>query len=182
MWKNIPNYLTTARVGLIPVFVGCAYLPGRTGLLLSTLFFAVAAITDWADGYIARRHGVQTPFGRFFDPVADKLLVLSALLLLLSQGRAPFVVVLVIMAREITIMALREYISCQGRGVPVSKVGKWKTGLQMAAIIMLLIQDGLLEGISFHLPGTVFLYMATILTLWSGYQYMAGAWSQIRDS
>lgn len=180
MWTNIPNYLTAARIGLIPIFVGCAYLPGRLGLLLSTAFFSVAAITDWADGYIARRHGVQTPFGRFFDPVADKLLVLSALLLLLDQERAPFVVVLVIMAREITIMALREYVSCQGEGVPVSWVGKWKTGFQMGAIIMLLLQDGLMPGLSLHLPGTAFLYVATVLTLWSGYQYLVGTWPQVR--
>lgn len=181
MWKNIPNYLTAARIGLIPVFVGCAYIPGRMGLLLSTLFFAVAAVTDWADGYIARRHGVQTPFGRFFDPVADKLLVLSALLLLLALGRAPFVVVLVIMAREITIMALREYISCAGGVVAVSRVGKWKTGFQMASILMLLVQDGLQEGLSFALPGVACLYVATLLTVWSGYQYMKDAWPQLRE-
>lgn len=181
MERNLPNLLTATRVLLIPVFISLSHLPGTVGLLLSTIFFSLAAITDWADGYLARRHGLQTPFGRFFDPVADKLLVVSALTLLVDLERAPLFLVLLIVAREITIMGLREYMSGLGSGVPVSRLGKWKTGFQMTAIIMLLVQDGLF-GISFHYSGLVCLYLSTILTLWSGYYYLVEAWPHIRGA
>ncbi|MBF0142663.1 MAG: CDP-diacylglycerol--glycerol-3-phosphate 3-phosphatidyltransferase [Magnetococcales bacterium] len=175
---NLPNSLTAVRVFLIPFFVGFAFLPGRPGLILSTLFFSLAAITDWADGYIARRRGLYTSFGRFFDPVADKLLVISALLLLLSEGRAHLLLVMVILAREIIIMALRERMSGLGMGVPVSSIGKWKTGFQMAAIIMLLLQDGLFD-IPFQIPGTFCLYISALLAVWSGYVYFTDAWPKM---
>ena len=180
LW-NLPNLLTAARIGLIPVFIALVYLPKPWGLILSTTFFGLAALTDWADGYYARKTGALTRFGKFFDPVADKLLVISALLLLVSRDATLLVPVLVIAAREITIMALREFMSGQDGGVPVSWIGKWKTGFQMAAIIMLLLQDGLF-GIPFQTPGVICLYVAVVLTLWSGYDYMARAWSRISDS
>ncbi|MBF0620915.1 MAG: CDP-diacylglycerol--glycerol-3-phosphate 3-phosphatidyltransferase [Magnetococcales bacterium] len=177
LW-NLPNTLTASRIVLIPFFVGCSYLPGRLGQILPALFFALAAITDWADGYLARRRGELTTFGKFFDPVADKLLVLSALILLVSLDQAPLIVVLIIMAREITIMALREFMSGQGGGVPVSWTGKWKTGFQMAAIIMLMLQGSL--TISLVIPGLFCLYASALLTLLSGAQYMMRAWPSIR--
>ncbi|MBF0342321.1 MAG: CDP-alcohol phosphatidyltransferase family protein, partial [Magnetococcales bacterium] len=117
MTWNLPNILTATRIALIPFFIGCAYLPDRWGLIMSALFFSLAALTDWADGYIARRSGLLTDFGRFFDPVADKLLVISAIVLLLSLERAPFSLVLIILAREITVMALRERMAGLGRSV-----------------------------------------------------------------
>lgn len=176
---NLPNLLTAIRIILVPVFVGFSYFPGRRGLILSAVFFSLAAITDWADGYIARRQGLLTQFGRFFDPVADKLLVISALVLLVSNGHAPLTLVLVILAREITVMALRERMAGLGHGVPVSNMGKWKTGFQMTAIIMLLVQDGL-WGVPFQWPGLVCLYISTGLTLVSGYSYLQVAWPKLQ--
>ncbi|MBF0613610.1 MAG: CDP-diacylglycerol--glycerol-3-phosphate 3-phosphatidyltransferase [Magnetococcales bacterium] len=175
---NLPNLLTATRIILIPFFIGCAFLPDRLGLILSTLFFSLAALTDWADGYIARRSGLSTDFGRFFDPVADKLLVISAIVLLLALGRAPLLLVLIILAREITIMALRERMAGLGMTVPVSSLGKWKTGFQMTAIIMLLVQDALF-GIPFQIPGLLCLVVAIIFSLWSGFLYLVSAWPAI---
>ncbi|MBF0272928.1 MAG: CDP-diacylglycerol--glycerol-3-phosphate 3-phosphatidyltransferase [Magnetococcales bacterium] len=175
---NLPNILTATRIALIPFFIGFAFLPDPLGLILSAMCFSLAALTDWADGYIARRSGMLTDFGRFFDPVADKLLVISAIVLLLSLGRAPLTLVLIILAREITIMALRERMAGLGRSVPVSALAKWKTGFQMTAIIMLLVQDSLF-GISFHWPGVFFLGVAMVFSLWSGYVYLLSAWPWI---
>ena len=177
---NLPNTLTATRILLIPFFVGFSYLPGQWGFLLSALFFSLAAITDWADGYIARRHSLLTQFGRFFDPVADKLLVISALVLLVANGHAPIVLVLIILAREITVMALRERMAGLGHRIPVSTTGKWKTGFQMTAIIMLLVQNGLWD-IPFQLSGVVFLYISTCLTLVSGYHYFRDAWPKLQS-
>ncbi|GAB0056830.1 CDP-diacylglycerol--glycerol-3-phosphate 3-phosphatidyltransferase [Candidatus Magnetaquicoccaceae bacterium FCR-1] len=176
---NLPNTLTATRIALIPFFIGSAYLPDRWGLILSALFFSLAAITDWADGYVARRSGLLTDFGRFFDPVADKLLVISAIVLLLSLDRAPLTLVLIILAREITIMALRERMAGLGLKVPVSGLAKWKTGFQMTAIIMLLVQDGLFD-VPFQWPGLFFLGVAAVFSLWSGYAYLVTAWPAIQ--
>ena len=176
---NLPNALTAARIGLIPFYVAFFYLPGTVGLILSALFFSLAALTDWADGYFARRQGLNTQFGRFFDPVADKLLIVTALVLLVSDHRAPTVLVLIILAREITIMALRERMAGLGLSVAVSNAGKWKTGFQMTAIIMLLVQDGLF-GIPFQWPGLICLYCSAGFTLWSGYSYLTASWPRLQ--
>ncbi|MBF0427746.1 MAG: CDP-diacylglycerol--glycerol-3-phosphate 3-phosphatidyltransferase [Magnetococcales bacterium] len=176
---NLPNTLTATRIVLIPFFIGLSYLPGRWGLILSAVLFSLAALTDWADGYIARREGLLTDFGRFFDPVADKLLVISAFVLLLALNRAPLILVLTLLAREITIMALRERMAGLGVSIRVSGLAKWKTGFQMTAIIMLLVQDGLF-GIPFQWPGLFFLFVAVVFSLWSGYRYVVAAWPQIQ--
>lgn len=179
MW-NLPNALTLLRIVLIPFFVGFSFLPGTRGPLLAALFFGVAALTDWADGYFARRQGLLTSFGRFVDPVADKLLVISALVLLVSDGRAPLFLVMVLMAREVTVMALRERMAGLGLVVPVSQSGKWKTGFQMTAIILLLLHGGPF-GDGFDLPGLVFLSLSTIFSLYSGYRYLVDAWPQLHQ-
>lgn len=177
---NLPNGLTALRIVLIPFFVGFSSLPGEQGHLLSTVFFSLAALTDWADGYFARRQGLLTSFGRFFDPVADKLLVISALVLLVSDGRAPLFLVMFMLAREVTVMALRERMAGLGVPVPVSKSGKWKTAFQMTAIIMLLLQDALL-GIQFQFGGLFCLVISALFSLYSGYCYMVEAWPTIRQ-
>ncbi|MBF0109562.1 MAG: CDP-diacylglycerol--glycerol-3-phosphate 3-phosphatidyltransferase [Magnetococcales bacterium] len=178
---NLPNSLTALRIALIPFFVGCAYVPGRTGLILSTAFFGLAALTDWADGYFARQHGLATSFGRFFDPIADKLLVISALVLLVGMQRAPLLLVMVTLAREVMVMALRERMAGLGRPVFVSRGAKWKTGFQMTAILMLLVQDGLLDVPLQH-TGLFFLYLSTTLSIWSGFRYFVEAWPSIQKS
>ncbi|MBF0625190.1 MAG: CDP-diacylglycerol--glycerol-3-phosphate 3-phosphatidyltransferase [Magnetococcales bacterium] len=180
MVLNLPNTLTATRILLIPFMVASIYLPGGWGKIVPTAIFGIAALTDWADGYVARNWQMSSAFGRFFDPVADKLLVISALMLLVAEQRAPVVLVLLITAREITITALREFMAGVGGTVPVSRLGKWKTGFQMTAILMLLVQDGL-WGLPLDWPGLISLYICTILTLWSGYDYLAGAWTQIRE-
>lgn len=178
---NLPNSLTALRVVLIPFFVGCAYVPGRLGLVLSTAFFGLAALTDWADGYFARQQGLATNFGRFFDPIADKLLVISALVLLVGMQRAPLLLVMVTLAREIMVMALRERMAGLGRPVFVSKGAKWKTGFQMAAILMLLVQDGLM-GLPLQHIGLFFLYLSTTFSIWSGFRYFVEAWPMIQKN
>ncbi|MBF0161024.1 MAG: CDP-diacylglycerol--glycerol-3-phosphate 3-phosphatidyltransferase [Magnetococcales bacterium] len=176
---NLPNTLTATRILLIPFFVGFSYLPDRLGFILAALCFSLAALTDWADGYIARRQGLLTQFGRFFDPVADKLLVISALVLLVAQNHAPVILVLIIVAREITVMALRERMAGLGHRIPVSTTGKWKTGFQMTAIIMLLVQEAL-WGLPFQVLGEFFLYLSTAFTLLSGYHYFRYAWPKLQ--
>ncbi|MBF0447130.1 MAG: CDP-diacylglycerol--glycerol-3-phosphate 3-phosphatidyltransferase [Magnetococcales bacterium] len=177
---NLPNSLTALRILLIPFFVGFSTFPGELGYHLSALFFSLAALTDWADGYAARRQGLLTSFGRFFDPVADKLLVISALVLLVSDGRAPLFLVMIILAREVTVMALRERMAGLGVGVPVSKSGKWKTAFQMAAIIMLLLQSSLFD-IPFEHPGLLCLSISVLFSLHSGFRYLSSAWPRLQQ-
>ncbi|MBF0444473.1 MAG: CDP-diacylglycerol--glycerol-3-phosphate 3-phosphatidyltransferase [Magnetococcales bacterium] len=177
---NLPNGLTALRIVLIPFFVGFASIPGEQGHILSAVFFTLAAWTDWADGYVARRQGLLTSFGRFFDPVADKLLVISALVLLVSDGRAPLALVMIVLAREVMVMALRERMAGLGEGVPVSKSGKVKTALQMTAIVMLLLQSSF-GGIDFQLPGLALLFLSTLFSLLSGYRYFVQAWPRIQQ-
>ncbi|MBF0359298.1 MAG: CDP-diacylglycerol--glycerol-3-phosphate 3-phosphatidyltransferase [Magnetococcales bacterium] len=180
MIVNLPNGLTALRIILIPFFVGFSSLPGEDGYIMSAVFFSLAAWTDWADGYVARRQGLFTSFGRFFDPVADKLLVISALVLLVSDGRAPLALVMILLAREVTVMALRERLAGLSLPVPVSKSAKVKTAFQMTAIIMLLLQDGI-GGVNFQLPGLIFLFISTLFSLFSGYRYLIDAWPHLQQ-
>jgi len=175
---TISNQLTMGRVFLIPLFVAAFYLPDTYSYYMSTLIFGIAAFTDWLDGYLARSRNEITAFGRFLDPVADKLLVASALVLLVSDDRAPAILAIIIIGREIAIGALREWLAERSSIVKVSILGKWKTLIQMFAIGALLIHNTLF-GLNFHWLGTVLLWMAAILTLWSGYEYMYNAWPEL---
>jgi CDP-diacylglycerol--glycerol-3-phosphate 3-phosphatidyltransferase len=175
---NIPNTLTWARIALIPIFVGVFYLPENwIGLpqknLLATVFFIAAAITDWFDGYLARALNQTSAFGAFLDPVADKLMVAAALIMLVQLGRTDAIIAVIIIGREITISALREWMARVGESasVAVATVGKLKTAAQMVAIPMLLFNDTLL-GINMRLPGSILLYLAAALTLWSMGYYL----------
>jgi len=175
---TISNQLTMGRVFLIPLLIAAFYLPGSLAYYLSTLVFAIAALTDWLDGYLARSRNEITAFGRFLDPVADKLLVAAALVLLVSDDRAPAVLAIVIIGREIAIGALREWLAERASVVKVSQLGKLKTMIQMIAIGGLLIHNTII-GLNFHLIGTVLLWVAAILTLWSGYEYIHNAWPDL---
>ncbi|MFQ5519734.1 MAG: CDP-diacylglycerol--glycerol-3-phosphate 3-phosphatidyltransferase [Mariprofundus sp.] len=179
MQWTISNQLTISRVIIIPVFIGAYYLAGIWGHLLAALLFLLAAITDWLDGYLARKRHEVTPFGRFLDPVADKLLVAAALVLLVSSGHVPAVLAIIIIGREIAIGALREWLAQQATIVHVSLIAKWKTGMQMTAITMLLLHIDII-GISMHLLGLGLLWLAALLTLWSGYEYLRDAWPEMR--
>ena len=176
---NIPNLITWLRILLIPVFVSVLYLSDSTlsphfRNLIATAVFLLAAITDWLDGYLARRLNQYSAFGAFLDPVADKLMVAAALILLVKLGRADAIIAFIIIGREITISALREWMAQLGesRSVAVSMLGKVKTTFQMISIIMLLYHERLL-GINFQWIGSWLLDLAALLTLWSmGYYLM----------
>ena len=179
---NIPTTLTWLRIVLIPVFVGVYYLPdawlapaGKNWLAMS--IFAVAAITDWLDGWLARRLALTSAFGAFLDPVADKLMVAAALILLVALGRADAYLAIIIIGREIAISALREWMAEVGAGksVAVAFAGKLKTVAQMTAIIALLLYEPLIPGVSTPLLGTIALWIAVILTLWSMVHYLRKA-------
>ena len=175
---NIPNILTSIRIFLIPVFVGVFYLPWNGANVLTTIIFALAAITDWFDGYLARRWNQTSAFGAFLDPVADKLIVAVALVLLVQVNPTPLMAIpaAVIIGREITISALREWMAEIGQRakVAVSKIGKIKTTAQMAALLMLLYNEPLLT-LPIYDIGLILLYVAAILTLWSMMVYLRAA-------
>jgi CDP-diacylglycerol--glycerol-3-phosphate 3-phosphatidyltransferase len=182
---NIPNTLTLIRILMIPVLVVVFYLPFKNHLLVAAGVFAVAAITDWFDGYLARRLGQMTAFGAFLDPVADKLMVAVALVLLVERHDTLLftLAACVIIGREIVISALREWMAELGErtSVAVSYVGKVKTAFQMVAITALLaIDPSTNEGWLLALCYIV-LYVAAVLTLWSMFIYLRAAWVVIKD-
>lgn len=179
MFFNVPNSLTWIRILLIPIFVGVFYLPSDILPIvaknwISTAVFSLAAITDWLDGYLARRLGQQSAFGAFLDPVADKLMVAAALIVLVWLDRADMLLATIIIGREIAISALREWMALlgQSKSVAVSMVGKVKTATQMTAIILLLLYQPLVPGVSTPLIGTICLWIAAVLTLWSMVYYL----------
>ncbi len=182
---NIPNAFTLFRILLVPVLVAVFYLPyGWTGIAAATIF-TVAALTDWIDGYLARKLDQSTQFGAFLDPVADKLMVAMALIVLLERyPHAWFTIpAMVIIGREIVISALREWMAEIGRrtSVAVSYVGKFKTTMQMIAIIVLLAQTSLVDN-RIEILGFVALYLAAALTLWSMIIYLRAAWPDFKGS
>jgi CDP-diacylglycerol--glycerol-3-phosphate 3-phosphatidyltransferase/cardiolipin synthase len=175
---NFPTILTFLRIALIPILVVAFYLPVHWNHLLTTALFALAALTDWLDGYLARRFNQTTPFGAFLDPVADKLIVAVALVLLVQQHPTAELAIpaLIIIGREITISALREWMAELGKRahVAVSMVGKIKTVAQMLALLLLLYWEPL-WGLPIHQIGYGLLYIAAGLTLWSMFVYLRAA-------
>ena len=183
MW-NTPNLLTFLRIVLIPVFVGVFYIPVSWSELACALVFAVAAVTDWFDGYLARRLGQTSSLGAFLDPVADKLMVAVALVLLVQEDpRAALALpAIVIIGREIAVSALREWMAEVGARsrVAVSMVGKFKTTAQMIAILLLILDDAF-WGWPLYDLGLALLYAAALLTLWSMLLYLRAAWPNLID-
>lgn len=185
---NFPILLTWLRVALIPLVVGVFYLPD-TWLspfekdVASTTVFIVAAVTDWFDGFLARRWNQTSAFGAFLDPVADKLMVAGALLVLVEFNRVNAVVAFIIIGREITISALREWMAQIGasKSVAVSSIGKIKTTAQMIAIPMLLFHGQLFGLIDTQYWGSWLLGGAAILTVWSMFYYLRKAWPLIKE-
>ena len=184
MFFNLPTLLTWARIVAIPLIVGVFYLELEPAAqnLMATVLFVVVALTDWADGYLARKLNMTSSFGAFLDPVADKFLVCAALLVLVHLNRLHALVALVIIGREIAISALREWMAQIGasRSVAVHMLGKVKTATQMVAIPFLLY-DGVLFGFfDTHLWGTVLIWVAVVLTVWSMVYYLQKALPEIR--
>lgn len=182
---NLPIFLTWLRIVLIPLLVGVYYLPAdwltlHERNLWATLIFMVAGLTDWFDGYLARALNQTSAFGAFLDPVADKLMVSVALIMLVQLDRSNAIIASIIIGREITISALREWMAKIGaaRSVAVSMLGKIKTATQMLAIPLLLYTEPVL-GVDAHWLGTWLIYVAAVLTLWSMGYYLRMAWPQI---
>jgi CDP-diacylglycerol--glycerol-3-phosphate 3-phosphatidyltransferase len=187
MPMNLPMILTWVRIVLIPLVVGIYFLP-ETIMSISmqnwvgAWVFVFAAITDFVDGYLARRWNQTSAFGAFLDPVADKLMVGAALIVLVDLGRIGPFIALIIIGREITISALREWMASIGarNSVAVNWLGKFKTIAQMVAIPMLLVNETWM-GIDFHLLGTLGIYVAAVLTVWSMCYYLMKAWPELRN-
>lgn len=182
MQLNWPNLLTWLRIVMIPLFVGVfyfeqAWMSHTTQNLVATIIFTAAAITDWLDGWLARRLNQTSAFGAFLDPVADKLMVAAALIILVQLGRIDAVIALIIIGREIAISALREWMASigQGKSVAVSMAGKIKTVAQMVAIPMLLYHDPI-GGFFPDYWGTWLIWAAALLTLVSMGYYLRMAW------
>jgi cardiolipin synthase (CMP-forming) len=184
MFFTIPTLLTWARIVAIPLIVGVFYLPigGATANLVATVLFVVTALTDWLDGYLARKLNQTSAFGAFLDPVADKFLVCAALLILVHLGRVNALLALVIIGREIAISSLREWMAQIGasRSVAVHMLGKWKTTMQMVAIPFLLFHGLLFGLIDTQWWGTILLLVAAVLTIWSMVYYLQKAIPEIR--
>ena len=189
MLFNTPNLLTFLRIALIPAFIVAYYLAQPWAHALATGLFILAALTDWLDGYLARRLEQTSPFGAFLDPVADKLMIVAALVLLVADPyvqahvldtRLFAVVIMVILGREIAVSALREWMSEVGKRshVAVSVIGKAKTSAQMIAIPFLLWRDPFWDLPVFQL-GEILLYSAAALTLWSMFSYLKAAWPNL---
>jgi CDP-diacylglycerol--glycerol-3-phosphate 3-phosphatidyltransferase len=184
---NVPNLLTLLRIVLIPVFIICYYLPNTWGYLITTGIFVFACLTDWLDGYLARRWHQESRFGAFLDPVADKLIVVVALVLLVqSYGTAIISIpALIIISREIVISALRELMAEYGssKKVAVAYVGKVKTFLQMTSIAILLSQPHIISSTNYvGVVGIILLYVSVVLTLWSMFIYLNASWGILQNA
>lgn len=185
---NLPNTLTWLRIALIPLFVAVFYLPDgwmpkHAINLTATVIFVLASVTDWLDGWLARRLNQMSAFGAFLDPVADKLMVAAALIVLVDLDRAGIAASLIIIGREIAISALREWMAKEGqsKSVAVSYVGKLKTTAQMIALTLLLYHDSL-AGLPVQWLGRWLLDIAAFLTLWSMAHYLLMAWKSLRHA
>lgn len=173
MRRHLPNFLTLGRMMLVPPLVVLLLFEGRVPSAAAAGVFLVASLTDFFDGFTARRYNVESSFGRFLDPIADKVLVTSALIMLIALGRVQAWVVMLIITREVAVSALRAITKSWDTTLQPSRIGKLKTVMQFTAIVPLIVHYDYTFVIpfNFHLIGTVLLYVALALTLWSGIDY-----------
>ena len=179
---NLPNLLTLSRIVAIPLVIGTFYLDGNFARWLGCALFAAAGFTDWLDGHFARRWEQQSELGRFLDPIADKLLVAATLFMLTATGRLSTHALppaLVILCREILVSGLREYLAGLRVSMPVSRLAKWKTAIQMVAIGVLIVGDAGWHVIPVVAIGEMLLWIAAFLTLITGYDYLRAGLSHI---
>jgi CDP-diacylglycerol--glycerol-3-phosphate 3-phosphatidyltransferase len=178
---NIPNILTLMRIAAIPLMVMLLFTGERNPSFWAAALFSAASFTDWLDGYLARKMGIVTVFGKFLDPIADKLIVMAALIMIIPMGRVPAWMVLVILGREIIITGLRGIASTEGIVIAASDLGKFKTIFQIVAIIALLLHydyhwffsvDHPLLTANMHNVGMFYLWIAFVITVWSGFDYL----------
>jgi CDP-diacylglycerol--glycerol-3-phosphate 3-phosphatidyltransferase len=178
---NLPNSLTLFRIACIPVLVILLFFPHKATSFLAALVFALASISDLLDGFLARRQQLVTTFGKFLDPLADKLIVSSALIMLVPLGRAPAWMVVVIVGRELAITGLRSMAVSEGKVISADELGKKKMVFQIVAILGLLLHYEYF-GINFHVVGMFFLWLAVVLTLWSGINYFRRFWDVLEEN
>jgi CDP-diacylglycerol---glycerol-3-phosphate 3-phosphatidyltransferase len=173
MKKHLPNFLTLGRILLVPPIVILLFFPGKLPSAIAAFIFLIASLTDFFDGFIARRFKVESSFGRFLDPIADKVLVSSSLIMLIALGRVEAWVVMLIICREVAVSVLRSITKSWDTTLQPSPAGKLKAVLQFVAIVPLMIHYNyrIIVPIDFHLIGTIILYIALVLTLWSGIDY-----------
>lgn len=177
---NLPNLLTLCRILLIPVFVVLFASPTPVRSLAAALVFVVAAVTDWLDGYVARRRAEVTKVGRLLDPIADKLLVLSGLILLVQFQRVAAVIAILMIAREVAVTGVRAIAASEGIVLSAETIGKYKMVLQVVAVVVLILEEGVLPSSwNLHFVGTGLLYGALVLGLISGGQYLLNFWRQV---
>ena len=181
---NLPTYLTLLRIALIPLLAVIFYLPWEYSNIACTFIFFIAGFTDWLDGYLARKMGLETAFGAFLDPVADKVMVAFVLVLIIQSQASALLAIAgaIIISREIIIASLREWMAEIGQRakVKVSELGKWKTTTQMLAIGFLLYREDLI-GLPVNLIGYWLLYIAAFLTLWSMANYLTAAYTTLKE-
>ena len=173
--KGFPNHLTLFRIASIPLLVVLLLFSNKICALLGAIVFSAASVTDLLDGFLARRYGLESTLGKFLDPLADKLLVSAALIMLIPHGRIPAWIAFVIIGREIAVTGLRAILTEKGVVMGAAELGKYKTGFQVAAIIPLLIHYTYFN-VDFHVVGMVLLSIALVLTVWSGARYLASFW------
>jgi len=184
MALNLPNLLTLSRIVVIPALVGTFYLDTPLAHWFALALFVAAGITDFFDGWLARRYGETSNLGRFLDPVADKLLVAAAIVMIVAFDRVDGLSVMaavVIMCREIMVTGLREFLAEIRVAVPVSRLAKWKTTMQMVAIGFLLLGDAGPPALHVKAVGTVLLWIAAVLTMYTGYDYLRAGLRYMTD-
>jgi cardiolipin synthase len=173
---SLPNLLTLSRILVIPLVVASFYVPGDYARWFACALFSAAGFTDWLDGHVARRWQQQSELGRFLDPIADKLLVAATLFMLVAKGRLStelaLLPALVILCREILVSGLREYLAALRVGLPVSRLAKWKTAIQMVAIGVLIVGEAGPVFLPVTMIGETLLWVAALLTLMTGYDYL----------
>jgi len=174
MLTDLPNLLTLSRIIIIPVLVGLFYVDGDAWRWVSVVLFSLAGVTDYFDGYLARKWAQISAFGRFLDPIADKLLVAAVILMLVATHRIRGLVVLpalVILCREVMVSGLREFLAQVNVGVPVSRLAKWKTALQLIALGILIVGEAAGDWTQF--VGETGLWIAAAITIITGYDYLS---------
>lgn len=186
---NLPNRLTLFRIALVPIVVGCLFLLKFENDWAASWLpylgwiagwcFVLASITDFFDGYIARKRGIVTIFGSFLDPIADKFLIVASLVMLQELDRLPAIIVIILVLRELYMTSLRLLAINEGVNVPVSQWGKWKTAFQMIGIPMLMAGEPWM-GIPMPLLGSIFVYLSCLLSLWSAINYSIGLIAKLK--
>ena len=177
---NIPNYLTFFRIFTVIPIILLLYVDNRICSLIAGILFSIAFITDFFDGYIARKYNLITNIGKFIDPLADKLLVLASLIMLVHLKRVEPYIAIIILSREFVITGLRAIAASEGVVIQASNLGKTKTGYQIAALIPLIIYYPFL-GLNSKAIGYFFLYIAVIITVWSGYKYLKDFFAELKQ-